>query len=67
MAEEFIKRDKAVEQESAVNSDFEKYIMSIMASANKGKGSAAIAASTNVSGSKTRTVTMNSILKRAAT
>ena len=67
MAEEFIKRDKAVEQESAVNSDFEKYIMSIMASANKGKGSAAIAVSAKFSDSKTRPVTINSILMRAAT
>ena len=38
VAEEFVKRDKAVEHEAAVNSDFEKYIMSIMASANKVKG-----------------------------
>ena len=41
--------------------------MSIMASANKVKGSAAIAAPANVSDSKTRPVTINSILKRAAT
>ena len=61
------KRDKALEQEAAVNSDFEKYIMSIMESANKGKGSAKIAASANVSDSKTRPVTINSILKRTAT
>ena len=48
VAEELEKRDKAVEQEAAVNTDFEKYIMSIMASSNKGKGAAAIAASANV-------------------
>ena len=35
VAEGLEKRDKAVEQEAAVNSDFETYIMSIMASANK--------------------------------
>ena len=67
VAEELEKRDKAVEQEAAVNSNFEKYIMSIMESANKGKGSAAIAASSNVSDYKTLPVTINSILKRAAT
>ena len=52
VAEELEKRDKAVEQEAAVNGDFEKYIMRMMESANKGKGSAAIAASANVSDSK---------------
>ena len=67
VAEELEKSDKAVEQEAAVNSEFEKYIMSIMARSNKGKGSAAIFASANVSGSKTFTVPINSILKRAAT
>ena len=56
-----------MEQEAAVNSEFEKYIMSILASENKGKGSAAIAAPANVSDSKTRPVTINSILKRAST
>ena len=61
------KRDKEVEQEAAFNSDFEKYIMIIMASAKKGKDSATISASANVSDSKTHSVTINSILKRAAT
>ena len=67
MAKELEKRYKAVEQESAINSDFEKYIMRIMASANKGKSDSAIAASSNVSDSKTRPVTIKSIIKRAAT
>ena len=38
-----------------------------MASANKGKGSAAIAAPANVSDSKTRPVTIKYIIKREAT
>ena len=67
MTEELEKRDKSVEQEAALNSDFEKYIMSIMENANKGKSSAALAASAVVSDSKTRQVTTNSILKRAST
>ena len=67
MAEELEKCDKAVEQEAAANSDFERYIMIIMARANKGKGSAAISVSVNFSDSKTCPVTINSILKRAAT
>ena len=67
MAKELEKRYKAVEQESAINSDFEKYIMRIMASANKGKSDSAIADSSNVSDSKTRPVTIKSIIKRAAT
>ena len=36
--EELEKRNNAVEQEATVNSNFEKDIMSIMASANKVKG-----------------------------
>ena len=67
MSKELEKRDKAVEQEAAVNSDFEKCIRIIMANANKGKGSAAISTSANFSDSKTRPVTIKSILKRAAT
>ena len=67
MAEELEKHDNAVEQEAAINNEFEIYIMSIMASENKGKGSAEISASVNVSDSKTHPVTINSILNRAAT
>ena len=67
VAEVLEKRDKALEQEAAINSDFKTNIMIIMASTNKGKGSSAIYASANISESKTRTVTINYILKRAAT
>ena len=49
VAEEFEKRNKAVEQEADINRNFKKYIMRIMASTNKGKGYAAISASANVS------------------
>ena len=58
MAEEFETRNKEVEQESAVNSDFEKYIIIIMASANKGKGFTTTYASANVSDPKNRPVTI---------